>query len=429
MIFPHSICESYLQEAYLYKSNIGAYLMGSREKVSAEKAVAVNCAAVDEFYIKSLDSDSLEIPKYFPIVIAAGQQRSLNGPTVLKGMLLIEEIRGKLKSVINFDPFLNEMIHGGLASVITYGTLMGASEEQLENAQGMLIHSLPLKELNTPISISKIAEISIMCVVRSMLDIKGPKDVFNSTFLQNFPIELELPLTGKNFFINQFNFKLGIYDFIYSTAIEAILSIIRREPSLLQNMSSIENIELTLSTKVYNKIQEFQSLIKTEKDLNIFYNAFHSLPFTIGIVLSKCFEFRNNVKITKSIEQILQNIMLTHYNFIEYYLTDPLTLNIMKAVNIKCDGEIYNNDNLFPASAKIITKSRTFESSVVKKPFGQEVKQKVFVKDMMFEKFHHLSKYLVQIPQLYLKKLDKIDTAEANEIEFIYNYQRFNKNG
>ena len=272
---------------------MGAYLMEADQMVSVEKAVRVNCAAYADPYSFEKSPD---IPLYFPVVIAAAQQMNMSGPELVKSMILIEEIRYKISQAINYDPFINDMISGGIACVVTYGTLMGASPSQIEKAQGMLISLLPLKELKTVIPSYHIAEVSILCVIRSMLGNNGPEDVFRKSFLAELPFDLEFSVTGTDFYMNNLSYRLGIYDNLYGTAIQALFTVIRRDVAIIDMFDSIESIEISVSDTVFQMVSE--SSKNNESD------PLKSLKFIISILFDRCLDNKDKIKAYKSIEQI-----------------------------------------------------------------------------------------------------------------------------
>jgi len=47
-----------------------------------------------------------------------------------KGMILLDEIRGRLAEVFSLKTYkIDHVVHGAIASAITYGALLGASAE------------------------------------------------------------------------------------------------------------------------------------------------------------------------------------------------------------------------------------------------------------------------------------------------------------
>jgi 2-methylcitrate dehydratase len=53
-------------------------------------------------------------------------------------MILLDEVRGRLAEVFSLKSFkIDHVVHGAIASAAVYGTLMGATCEQIESAIGM----------------------------------------------------------------------------------------------------------------------------------------------------------------------------------------------------------------------------------------------------------------------------------------------------
>ena len=84
---------------------------------------------------------------------------------------------------------IDHVVHGGIASICSYGALVGASPEQIESAIGMLVaHYIPWRAIRAgkQLSDSKGAsaaittEAAIMCIKRAMRGFVGPKDIFRN---------------------------------------------------------------------------------------------------------------------------------------------------------------------------------------------------------------------------------------------------------
>lgn len=112
--------------------------LGSSVWVSAEKAIAANIAAVRELrsngtlfeynpHTSTNDIGEIGHNDYYPVVIAACQNNeSLTGKDALKGMILLDEIRGRLTEVFSNKPYkINHVVHGAVASTATYGAMLG----------------------------------------------------------------------------------------------------------------------------------------------------------------------------------------------------------------------------------------------------------------------------------------------------------------
>src|SRR5687767_15068177 len=137
----------------------GATVFGSSERVKAEKAIVANCAAVREWdsngtnfgYRPELGHTAGEFGHndFYPVVIAACQQRGLDGATALRAMVLLDEIRGRLAEVFSLKTYkIDHVVHGAIGSTAVYGALMGATAEEIESAIGMFVaHHVPWRAI------------------------------------------------------------------------------------------------------------------------------------------------------------------------------------------------------------------------------------------------------------------------------------------
>lgn len=68
---------------------------------------------------------------FYSVVIAASHQnKDINGDIALKAMVLQDEIRGRLCEVFSLKTYkIDHVVHGAIASICTYGALMGATPE------------------------------------------------------------------------------------------------------------------------------------------------------------------------------------------------------------------------------------------------------------------------------------------------------------
>ena len=102
----------------------------------------------------------------------------MTGVDALKGMVLLDEIRGRLCEVFSLNSYkIDHVIFGALSSAVVYATILGATPEQIESACGMLVsHYVPWRAIRTgsQLSDSKGAsaaittEAAILCVHRAL---------------------------------------------------------------------------------------------------------------------------------------------------------------------------------------------------------------------------------------------------------------------
>ena len=137
------------------------------------------------------------------MVIAACQNNpAYGGIDALKGMILVDEIRGRLAEVFSLKNHkIDHVLHGAIASAVTYGAMLGASVDEIESAVGMVVaHYTPWRAIRAgkQLSDSKgssaalAAEVAVMSVHRALRGFQGPKDIFrnpDSLFRQFEPTE------------------------------------------------------------------------------------------------------------------------------------------------------------------------------------------------------------------------------------------------
>jgi 2-methylcitrate dehydratase len=179
-----------------------ARCFGSKALTVSEKAICANSSAVREWDsngtvfgyrdgVKGHQAGEFGHNDFYPVSIAAAQENeNISGGLALKAMLLSDEIRGRLAEVFSLKTYkIDHVVHGAIASAITYGTLMGASFEQIESAVGMTVaHYIPFRAIRAgkQLSDSKGAsaaistEAAILSMKRSMLGFVGPKDIFRN---------------------------------------------------------------------------------------------------------------------------------------------------------------------------------------------------------------------------------------------------------
>merc|ERR1712113_657319 len=210
---------------------------------------------------------------FYPVSIAAAQMKSLDGQTALRGMICLDEIRGRLAEVFSLKSYkIDHVVHGAIASAAVYGALLGASAEQIESAIGMTIaHYIPFRAIRAgkQLSDSKGAsaaistEAAVLSMRRAMRGFVGPKDIFrNPEAIFRFfepttgttaskdniditlgnkvrwgpgpsPFNLVLSHSGSDFAVCGMHFKLGLYEHQSAGALEGLVKLQVENPDLV----------------------------------------------------------------------------------------------------------------------------------------------------------------------------------------------------
>jgi len=217
---------------------------GSKIWVHAEKAIAANVSAVREWDSNGTvfgfdpsreghNAGEFGHNDFYPVVMAAcHSNKQYSGKDALKGMILLDEIRGRLAEVFSLKTYkIDHVVHGAVASAATYGAMLGATPEQIEHAIGMVIaHYIPWRAIRAgkQLSDSKGAsaalstEVAIQSVHRAMKGFIGPKDIFRNpealfrqfkpTANGDAPFDIVLANKGNDFSVMGMHFKLGLYE-------------------------------------------------------------------------------------------------------------------------------------------------------------------------------------------------------------------------
>ena len=231
--------------------------IGTKVWSYSEKAIAANICAVREWdangtvfgYNKVTGKGAGEFGHndYYPVVIAACQNNpKYNGEDALKGMILLDEIRGRLAEAFSLKSYkIDHVLHGSIASCTVYGAMLGCTPEQIESALGMLVaHYVPWRAIRAGKSLSDskgasaalTTEVAIQSVHRAMAGFVGPKDIFTNPEAvfrraepqkkDQSPFDLLLTQSGDDFAIMNMHFKLGIYEHQSASAIQGVIDLL-----------------------------------------------------------------------------------------------------------------------------------------------------------------------------------------------------------
>lgn len=337
----------------------GSYLLGSQVPVPAEKAVAANSSAARE-----LDSNGTNFgynPRtgnqrgefghndFYPVAVAAAQLAQADGQKLLRGMLALDEIRGRLAEVFGLKDYkIDHVVHGGIASAAVFGALMNASVDQIESAIGMLVaHYIPFRAIRAghQLSDSKgasaaiTAEAAVLCVQRSMNGFIGPADIFRNPQAifclfeppqdrDCSPFDLELSTTGTDFAIMGMHFKLGLYEHQSAGAIQGTIDLLQRHPELRSDPARIQSIRITIYEPAFGIIGD-----PAKRDPRTRQSADHSMVYIIATLLRKAIE-SNTAGWTE--------LMLVPADYDESALHHPLTRALMKKIDFRHGGQEFD---------------------------------------------------------------------------------------
>ncbi|MBS1714325.1 MAG: MmgE/PrpD family protein [Armatimonadetes bacterium] len=382
-----------------------AFVFGSNQQVWAEKAIAANCSAVREWdsngtnfgYRPETGHTAGEFGHndFYPVVVAACQQRELDGATALRAMVLLDEIRGRLAEVFSLKSYkIDHVVHGAIASAATYGALMGATAEQIESAIGMVVaHYVPWRAIRAgkQLSDSKGAsaalstEAAVLSVKRSMAGFVGPRDVFrNPEAIFRFfepttqgaerwkeqgdaPFDLVLSHTGDDFAVMGMHFKLGLYEHQSAGALQAVIDLLAANPALLDDPQggAIGEIVIVAYEPAFGIIGNPMKKNPTTRQ-----SADHSMAYIVSTLVRKALEHKSGLMTESTSDDWWKALMLSPY---DYKVDDsavfhPVTRKLMDKITFTHGGPEY--DAKYPDGIPTSVKIDGHDSGLVMYPAG-----------------------------------------------------------
>ena len=432
----------------------GATVLGSSQKCHPEKAILANCAAVREWdsngtvfgYEPSLGHVAGEFGHndFYAVPIAAAQMMRLDGAAALRGMVLVDEIRGRLASVFSLKTYkIDHVVHGAIASAATFGAMMGATPEQIESAIGMVVaHYIPFRAIRagTQLSDSKgasaaiSAEVAILSILRSMRGFVGPKDIFRNpeAIFRLFeptgpinhpapsPFDLVLTHSGAGFMVMGMHFKLGLYEHQSAGALQAMLDLLGANPALLDDAAGakIKKIEILAYEPAFGIIGDPAKMNPTTRQ-----SADHSMAYIVATLLRKALEkAHKGVGRGAGVSPVRlgwEELMLEPADYSRDAIFNSLTRKIMSKIEFRHGGPDY--DRRYPdgiPTSMVVTDADgiTYDSGLVMYPAGHARNTTAPVEDILAHKFHLLGALASDDPDALIARFTGLQEQSAADI-------------
>ncbi|RMH26277.1 MAG: hypothetical protein D6693_07430 [Planctomycetota bacterium] len=449
----------------------GATVFGSAQPCRAEKAILANCAAVREWdsngtnfgYEPALGHTAGEFGHndFYAVPIAAAQVMGLTGADALRGMILLDEIRGRLASVFSLKTYkIDHVVHGAIASAATYGAMTGATPEEIESAIGMVVaHYIPFRAIRAgkQLSDSKGAsaaistEVAILAVERAKRGFVGPRDVFRNpeAIFRLFeptgpidrpapcPFDLVLAHSGAGFMVMGMHFKLGLYEHQSAGAIQAVLDLLAANPSLLDDPAgaNIEKIEIVAYQPAFGIIGD-----PAKKNPTTRQSADHSMAYIIATLVRKALDKKNAGgtgvspvdaggtgvspvldfgEASDSHAAAWKALMLEPADYSKDAIADPRTRAIMDKIEFRHGGPEY--DRRYPdgiPTSVVITDAAgaSHDSGLVMYPAGHARNTSAPLDDILAHKFRLLGALASDDPDALISRFSGLRDKTADEI-------------
>lgn len=430
-------------------SSKGACIFGNKQKCATEKAVVANSSACREWdsngtvfgynpKLKNHQAGEYGHNDFYPVVIAACQaNKHLNGMSAVRGMLCLDEIRGRLCEVFSLKTYkIDHVVHGAIASAAVYGALMGATPEQIESGIGMVVaHYIPYRAIRAgkQLSDSKGAsaalssEIAVLSMKRSMNGFVGPKDIFRNPeaiFQWNenqadggSPFNLIFTHSGDDFSVCGMHFKLGLYEHQSAGALEGLINLLCANPDVCKNPENIENIIIKAYEPAFGIIGD-----PAKRDPRTRQSADHSMVYIVATLLRKALEIQ---QMPHNPDEAWCRLMLSPYDYGKDALLNSKTRGLMELISFVHGGKEYDDKypDGIPTSIQLKMKDgRTLDSGLVMYPAGHARNTTANLKAILEHKFKLLGSIAADKLDLdpFIQRLEHLEDCTPSDLESIY---------
>jgi 2-methylcitrate dehydratase len=452
---PHVLRNEALESVLSRNSKLEhAKVFGSSELVPIEKAIVANSSAVREWDSNGTVFGYANDPKrqagefghndFYPVVVAAAHVNPrITGATALKAMTLQDEIRGRLCEVFSLKTYkIDHVVHGAIASICTYGALVGASPLEIEHAIGMFVaHYIPWRAIRAgkQLSDSKGAsaaistEAAIMCIKRARRGFVGPKDIFrNPESIFRFfektsgdsPFDITLANSGSDFAVMGMHFKLGLYEHQSAGALEGLQKIVF-DSKFTQNhkIEDIENINIVAYEPAFGIIGD-----PAKKTPSTRQSADHSMVYIVSTILRKAFEdksFNSRLGSLSNLDEVWKTLMLEPKDYGHQALFNGKTRELMTKCTFSHGGKSYDEKypEGIPTSISVTLKGgQKYESGFVMFPSGHSRNAAANLKDILNYKNSLLGRLALGETELAQKlaQLNSIETLSNADLQTLY---------
>ena len=444
----------------------GATVFGSDVRVKSEKAIVANCAAVREWdsngtnfgYNPERGDTAGEFGHndFYPVCIAAAQMLGADGATALRGMVCHDEIRGRLAEVFSLKSYkIDHVLHGAVASAAVFGAMVGASEEQIESAIGMVVaHYVPFRAIRAGKQLSDSkgssaaisTEAAVLSLKRSMAGFLGPRDIFrnpeavyrlfegpgqmaqmigkdgmplrqaNVDKADASPFDLELSRAGADFAVMGMHFKLGLYEHQSAGALQAMITLLQDAPKLLESGGeNIGKIKIVAYEPAFGIIGDPAKRNPTTRQ-----SADHSMVYIVSTLLRKAIEQKRVG---------WKELMLEPADYAKDAVFNEFTRKLMDKIEFEHGGAEYDlrYPDGIPTSVVITgTDGKTYDSGLVMYPGGHARNERgqtpVDLEDVLRHKFKLLGGLAFGDPDPIVARYSELETKSAADVQGINAY-------
>ena len=433
-------------EALTYPDPHGVTVFDGAARVKAEKAALAVGSAVREWdsngtnfgYNPALGHLAGEFGHndYYGVAVAAAQEEGSGGDRALLGMVLLDEIRGRLAEVFSLKTYkVDHVLHGAIASAATYAAMRGGTPAQIESAIGLTVaHYVPWRAIRAgkQLSDSKGAsaalstEVAVMSAKRALAGFAGPADIFRnpeSLFRQfeptggDSPFRLVLSRAGDDFAVMGMHFKIGLYEHQSAGALQAVLELLTKDPSAVLDA---ERITVVAYEPAFGIIGD-----PAKRDPKTRQSADHSMVYIVARALRKA-RILGSVKLKGSSPQTLWGeLMLLPEDYGAEALADLETRAIMGRIAFEHGGAEYDAryPDGIPTSVRVVGPAGDLDSGLVMYPAGHarcEREDRTALLETKWERLARLATDDGEAAGRFLERLNRLESLSPADLLRVY---------
>lgn len=442
----------------------GATVFGSGLAVHPEKAIVANSSAVREWDSNGTNfgydpergrtAGEFGHNDFYPVCLAAAQMAGLDGAAALRGMVCLDEIRGRLAEVFSLKSYkLDHVVHGAIGSAAVFGALMGATAEQIESAIGMSVaHYIPWRAIRAGKQLSDSkgssaaisTEAAVLSVKRSMQGFMGPRDIFRNpeAIFRAFegpgqlfsrighhesanvkeadasPFDLSLATEGDDFSVMGMHFKIGLYEHQSAGALQALLDLLSKAPGLLDDASGegIKTIKIKAYEPAFGIIGD-----PAKRDPRTRQSADHSMVYIVATMLRKALESRSAGR-----DVSWDDLMLMPHDYSGAAINNTITRKLMKKIEFEHGGKEYDRryPDGIPTSMTIDAADKTtYDSGMVMYPAGHARNTTHDLGSLLATKWRKLGSLVSDDPEPIVARYQHLATKDASEVSSINEFE------
>jgi len=441
------------EEALSYPRDGGAAMFGCPTRLAPEKAILANTSAVREWdsngtnfgFNPALGHTAGEFGHndFYAVPLAAAQVGGLDGHAALRGMICLDEIRGRLAEVFSLKTYkIDHVVHGAIASAAVYGAMLNATPEQIESAIGMVVaHYIPWRAIRAgkQLSDSKGAsaaistEVAVLAMQRSIRGFIGPKDIFRNpeALWRQFeptdgdsPFDLVLTHTGDEFAVLGMHFKLGLYEHQSAGALQGLIDLISRNPVILEHPETIAEIRIVTYEPAFGIIGD-----PAKRDPHTRQSADHSMVYIVSTMLRKAIDMAANVgrgSIADGNDAWWKTLMLMPEDYGRDALVNKTTRSLMELITFEHGGDDYDSryPDGIPTSMVITMKDETtHDSGLVMYPSGHARNTSADLEEILARKSDLLGGLAMDDPSPVIARFNDIASLPPGGVAVIMDFE------